>query len=247
MMTTDATFQIFIALPSDDVCTLRSLTRDTFVYELKSRVEIKTGIPGDILHLFFMNKGLSDQKTLKEYQLKNGCIVRMKLEPNWKDLFEACWRGDIYEVFENGVQFLNPKQFAGCNISLWNELVIQRASLALFVASHRGYLGLMLELLNHGAADINGKTVFGRTALHAAAYQGFVGCVSLLLSEGALCNQLDSNGKTPLSLASENGHVYCEKRLWLYQWNLRSAFSRTNSSSSSQDSGNSALKFSDER
>ncbi|PFX21993.1 Protein HOS4 [Stylophora pistillata] len=191
-----------------------------FVYQLKSRVELKAGIPANIFTLFFMNVQLRDQDALKTYHLKRGCIVRVKLEQNYLGLFEACWRGDIYDVFENGVQFLDEDKFQGYDISLWNKLVIQRATFALFIACHRGYLGLILELINRGATDINGKTVFGRSALHVAAYQGFVGCVSLLLSEGAICNQIDIEGKTPLALASENGHVYCERRIWLYQWNL---------------------------
>lgn len=228
-------FQIFIALPSDDVCTLKGLSREMFVCELKSRVELKAGIPGNIFNLYFMNIRLSDQDSLKVYNLKHGCIVRVKIEQNWISLFEACWRGDIYDVFENGVQFLDEEKLQGYNISVWNKLVIQRATFALFISCHRGYLGLIMELINRGATDINGKTIFGRSALHVAAYQGFVGCVSLLLSEGAICNQIDIQGKTPLALASENGHVYCERRLWLYQWNLQT-FRRPSSRSSSGES-----------
>ena len=221
MSSVEDSFQIFIALPTDDVCTVKGLSRHMFVYELKSRVELKAGIPGDIFNLLFMNAQLLDQETLKTYNLKHGCIVRVKIEQNWIGLFEACWRGDIYDVFENGVQFLDEEKFQGYNISLWNKLVIQRATYALFIACHRGYLGLILELVNRAAIDINGKTIFGRSALHVAAYQGFVGCVSLLLSEGAICNQIDIQGKTPIAVASENGHVYCERRLWLYQLNLQ--------------------------
>lgn len=228
-------FQIFIALPSDDVCTLKGLSREMFVCELKSRVELKAGIPGNIFNLYFMNIRLSDQDSLKVYNLKHGCIVRVKIEQNWISLFEACWRGDIYDVFENDVQFLDEEKLQGYNISVWNKLVIQRATFALFISCHRGYLGLIMELINRGATDINGKTIFGRSALHVAAYQGFVGCVSLLLSEGAICNQIDIQGKTPLALANENGHVYCERRLWLYQWNLQT-FRRPSSRSSSGES-----------
>lgn len=231
-------FQIFIALPSDDICTVKGLSREMFVYELKSRVELKAGIPGDIFNLYFMNVQLSNQDSLKVYNLKHGCIVRVQIEQNWIGLFEACWRGDIYEVFENGVQVLDEEKFHDYNISLWNKLVIHRATFALFISCHRGYLGLILELINRGATDINGKTIFGRSALHVAAYQGFVGCVSLLLSEGAICNQIDIQGKTPLALASENGHLYCERRLWLYQWNLQT-FRRLSSRSSSEKSAES--------
>ena len=74
------TFQIFIALPSGDICTVKRLSREMFVYQLKSRVELKAGIPANIFSLFFMNVQLRDQDTLKTYHLKRGCIVRVKLE-----------------------------------------------------------------------------------------------------------------------------------------------------------------------
>ena len=214
-------FQLFVALPTDDVCTVKNLSENIFVYQLRSKVELKTGIPGEIMRLYFMNVELLNEKTLGQCNLKHGCIVRIKLEANLNGLFEACWRGDIYDVFQNGVQYLNSEEFSEYNISLWNRLVVKRATHALFIACHRGYIGLILELLNNGAADINGRSMFGRTPLHFAAYQGFVGCVSLLLTECAAVNQSDADGKSPLALAQENGHVFCEKRLWLYHWNLK--------------------------
>ena len=83
MSSKEDNFQIFIALPTDDVCTVKGLSREMFVYELKSRVELKAGIPGDIFHLFFMNSQLLDKETLRSYNLKQGCIVRVKIETNW--------------------------------------------------------------------------------------------------------------------------------------------------------------------
>ena len=80
------------------------------------------------------------------------------MEPNWISLFEACWRGDIFVVFENGVQFLEEEKFQGYNISLWNKLVIQRRDIR-FVSSPATVVisVLILELINRGATDINGK------------------------------------------------------------------------------------------
>ena len=69
MSTVEDSFQIFIALPTNDVCTVKGLSREMFVYELKSRVELKAGIPGDIFNLFFMNAQLLDKETLKSYKL----------------------------------------------------------------------------------------------------------------------------------------------------------------------------------
>lgn len=106
-------FQIFVALPTDDVFTVKGWSREMFVCELRSRIELKAGVPGDSFSLFFMNVELLDKENLKTYNLKHGCIVRVKIEQNWIGLFEACWRGDIYDVFENGVQFLDEKKYEG--------------------------------------------------------------------------------------------------------------------------------------
>jgi len=43
--------------------------------------------------------------------------------------------------------------------------------------------------------------------MHAAAYNDQVDCLQLLLSRGGDVNEVDCNGKTPLMIASENGHA----------------------------------------
>lgn len=214
----EETLHLFISLPTEDVCCLRDVNTRIFVRQLKSKVELRVGIPGDLIHLFFMNKELKDDRPLHEYNVKHGCILRVRLHKTWMGLFLACWKGDSYEVFDNGVQRIDGGVHSmGCDVEQWNRLVVKRATYALFVATHRGFLSLMLELLNASAVDVNGCTIFGRTCLHVAAFQGFVGCVSLLLSEGAVSCKMDMFGKTPLQLAYVNRHIYCQKRLYLHQ------------------------------
>lgn len=208
---------LFICLPANDVYSLRDISTKLLVHQIKSKIELRVGIPGDLIHLYFMNNELADDKTLQDYKLKHGCILRVRLHKTWLGLFLACSNGDTFEVFQNGVQALNDEPSSDFDVELWNKLVIKRATFALFMATYHGYLSLMLELLNSSAADINGCTVFGRTALHIAAFQGFVGCVSLLLSEGAESSALDVFGKTPLQLAYINRHIYCQKRLYVHQ------------------------------
>lgn len=215
---TENILHVFVSLPTEDVCGLRDINTGMLVHQLKSKVELRVGIPGDLIHLFFMNKELLDDRKLHEYKLKHGCILRVRLHKTWIGLFLSCWKGDSYEVFNNGVQKMDMDLHCPeSDLELWNKLVVRRATFALFMATHRGYISLMLELLNLSAADINGSTVFGRTSLHMAAFQGFVGCVSLLLSEGALSDSTDVFGKTPLQLAHVNRHIYCQKRLYLHQ------------------------------
>ena len=208
---------LFISLPTGDVCSLRDISTKLLVHQIKSRIELRVGIPGDIIHLYFMNSELADEKLLDDYKLKHGCILRVRLHKTWLGLFLACSKGDAYEVFQNGVQTINAESSSDFDVELWNKLVIKRATFALFMATYHGFLSLMLELLNSSAADINGCTIFGRTALHIASFQGFVGCVSLLLSEGSHSSTLDVFGKTPLQLAHINSHIYCQKRLYMHQ------------------------------
>ena len=208
---------LFVSLPTSEVCSLRDISTKLLVRQIKSKIELRVGVPGDLIHLFFMNNELTDDKTLQDYKLKHGCILRIRLHKTWLGLFIACSKGDAYDVFQNGVQAITEDMSNHFDVEVWNKLVIKRATFALFMATYHGYLSLMLELLNSSAADINGCTVFGRTALHIAAYQGFVGCVSLLLSEGAESSTLDVFGKTPLQLAHINRHIYCQKRLYMHQ------------------------------
>lgn len=208
---------VFISLPTGEVCTLRDVCTKLLVQQIKAKIELRVGIPGDLIHLYFMNKLLADDKSLRDYELRQGCILRVRLHKIWLGLYLACSKGDSYEVFQNGVQEIEDKNAMDFDVELWNKLVGKRATFALFMATFHGYLSLMLDLLNSTSADINGCTVFGRSALHIASFQGFVGCVSLLLSEGCTPGALDVFGKTPLQLASINKHIYCQKRIYMHQ------------------------------
>ena len=55
--------------------------------------------------------------------------------------------------------------------------------------------------------DINLKNKVNFTALHIAAKAGYEAIVSKLLEKDAHVNVLDSEGRSPLSYASENGHL----------------------------------------
>lgn len=75
-------------------------------------------------------------------------------------------------------------------------------------ASRYGLAGIVEQLLNkeHTMEELNAKdSVVGieRTALHAAAYNGHLEVVNVLLGAGADSRLLDGDGKTPLDLALE--------------------------------------------
>jgi ankyrin repeat protein len=54
---------------------------------------------------------------------------------------------------------------------------------------------------------VNAGVEGGHTPLHSAAFNGNVAIVRLLLARGADPNAAKDDGKTPLDLARERGHV----------------------------------------
>lgn len=73
---------------------------------------------------------------------------------------------------------------------------------ALHVAARRGCLKVVKVLIELNA-DINAQTKQGQTALHIAAQSGHKEVFDLLLSEGALKDIKDENGKVPSALYYE--------------------------------------------
>ena len=68
-----------------------------------------------------------------------------------------------------------------------------------------GYEEGVMVLLNAGA-EVNVQDVFGITALHEAAENGFLVISELLLASGAQVSLADDHGMTPLDYALEKNH-----------------------------------------
>ena len=64
-----------------------------------------------------------------------------------------------------------------------------------------------VEALLAAKADVNAKTIFGRTALMQAAFGGHAEVAQALLAAGADVNGGDEHGWTPLIIAASKGHV----------------------------------------
>lgn len=69
--------------------------------------------------------------------------------------------------------------------------------------------------------NVNGRTHFGRTALHAAVCKDRIYIVNMLLDAGASVHIKDVYSKSPVDLAKSLQSFQCEKRLRLMQLNLR--------------------------
>ena len=83
----------------------------------------------------------------------------------------------------------------------------------LHAASMLGHTPLyFIALLNHGAR-VDVRNCFGETPLHAAAAHGFHEGVQALLERRVDKNELTDRGRSPLSLAAENGWRHVTQEL----------------------------------
>ena len=71
-----------------------------------------------------------------------------------------------------------------------------------------GMTSSVVRMLGMRSIDVEAKGgVFGRTCLHAAAYNGHLAICRLLLDKGAQVEAIDNIGWTPLHQAARQGHV----------------------------------------
>lgn len=92
-----------------------------------------------------------------------------------------------------------------------------RAGTSLFhrVVSNAGvYSGIVRLVLDRGGANLVARpNDSGRTALHTAAFSGYVETMLLLIDHGANIHAADNGGLCPLHLAARGGHVPAVKTL----------------------------------
>ena len=78
---------------------------------------------------------------------------------------------------------------------------------AIYYASLCGFSRLADYLICTHGEDVNAKSDYGRTPLHAASYKGHVGAAHVLLYHGADVNATDNDKRTPLCSAYDGGHL----------------------------------------
>ncbi|XP_072014193.1 LOW QUALITY PROTEIN: uncharacterized protein [Amphiura filiformis] len=198
------TFEIFIKLPTGTFTPL-NVRHDMTIAELKSVIEFSSGIPSDLMLLSFGNNGvLTDGTTLGQLCFIPGTRLPVKILYGFEKLVLSAYSGDSKGVLQD--------------IDAHHDIDIKtkRQSLALFLASHRGYFYLVDKLLSAGAKP-DAQTPSGRTALHAACAMGNIGCVDSLLQHNAALDIKDSHGRTPAQVAFKCGQQDAERRILLFQ------------------------------
>ncbi|NXT77377.1 ANR60 protein, partial [Zapornia atra] len=203
---------------TNEIFSLPQCRNDLSLKELKSHLELLTGIPRHFQRIQYLDEvDLSDESTLKDNDIVPGGTITMRIwqHDGWGLLVAAAVKGDTVKLAQLGVtkdlvgttpyaELLGPEQK--------KEWAAHRAFVALFIASHRGHVETVRFLLRHGA-DLHSETPLGRTALHAAAVAGRCDCIELLLRHRAQAQGRDSEGHTAVSLARLWGQKESERTL----------------------------------
>ena len=84
-------------------------------------------------------------------------------------------------------------------------------------AARYGSIDDVKKYLNDGTVDVNGKNIYGQTALHLACYEGHCDIVDLLLDHGADIEVRSSRDSTPLMMASRNDRAASITKLLLHR------------------------------
>lgn len=221
-----APFDIYIYIAcTGEKFLLKNVHAEMKIRELKCYAELVVGIPYNLQRLQYLDEGdMLDDSDLRHNDVVAGATINLKLWRMWDTLVAAVCRGSVDQVLNEGV--VVEKEWESLDpLSYRNKVSIakDRASVALFIAAHRGRNNLIRSLIENGEADVNMKSPFGRTPLHAASSQGHSNAIDLMLEKGASMDEVDVQGKSALMVASQWGFKDSERHLFLFQWQTRAA------------------------
>ena len=133
------------------------------------------------------------------------------------DPMDACDRTPLWFATQNGYKevvklLLNTREV---NPDRKSKEVDDAPQTPLLIATAKGHKTITKLLLDTGEVDPNSKDGSRRrwTPLLHAVNRGNKGSVKLLLERGASPDYIDKNGRTPLSLAAENGNEAIVRQL----------------------------------
>jgi len=208
---------------------IKDVTNSTKVLDLKIQIELIAGIPTHLQRVMYLDGGdMEDHSTLRHHDVVDGAQLTLCMWNAYSALVKASAAGLVNEVLKLGVDA--KSNFQNANVKQMNPTARvkwfrERASVALYIAAHRGHVNLIQKLLSTGV-DLAATTKHGRNVLHFAASGGKNQSVDALLANGAgdLINVDDNLGQTPLQVAAVHNHKSCERRLFLFQWRKRAIY-----------------------
>lgn len=200
-------YVIKIVIPDTDILELQ-VQKKLKISEVKTRIEHHLGLPTEMYTLSYLDKAdLLTNTTLAQNVIVPGALLHVK---PWK-----MWRELIFQTSNGKLPSLEALKLTGDD-----EQSKFRASLALYIVSHRGYYELVEKILRETKASINTQTKTKWTALHAASRMNRWKCLCILLDKGADITLKSVDADTPLDVARKYGSKRCEQSLNFCAWNL---------------------------
>ncbi|XP_041376183.1 uncharacterized protein LOC121388756 [Gigantopelta aegis] len=217
------TFTLFIILPTDDVCSLRNLASGVMIREVRCRLELASGLPAQIYRLTSPDGQYQheEHRLVLDHNVWDGYILRAKLFDSWVDLFHWVVQGDVDQVYQDGGICFKTGRRMSTNEEQVNaeEVIRERALVALFLASFYGLVQMCEMLINTGV-NVNEQTAFENRALHAACCKDHERIVDVLIQHGGTLACKNSMGDTPMDVAKKSFSKHCVRKLRMLQLNI---------------------------
>ena len=188
---------------------LRVKLRDeATITELKTVIEMRSGIPSDLHAFSYGNTELKDETRIGDMAIPEGSLLVLSVPSWWNKLVCSSMKGEIEQTC------------ARVSLKMNQITREERQFVAAFIGASRGNHSLLFNL-TAGRKQLNiQRTVkhSGRSLLHAAVAGGDLSCVVNILVNGGSCliEQLDENAETPLSVAKKSNNEGIEQLLERY-------------------------------
>ena len=106
--------QLFVRTPTQSVVTLNDIDTRIEISDLKSQLELHTGIIAEVQTLLLNDIRLQNGKTLEECNIKRNSFLRLRLkESSLEQIYVDAVQGKTEEVFKLGVQLIEQEDTKG--------------------------------------------------------------------------------------------------------------------------------------
>ncbi|XP_064611604.1 uncharacterized protein LOC135475606 [Liolophura sinensis] len=205
---------VVVILPSESVCTIRSVPLSVTVNWVFCHLELLSGIASDICTLHYPDG--SDVRKNENLILTQKCektvVLRLQLRDGYHGLCKSVtndnW-SDLEEVLIDSVRQDAESNSDGLEQDGWSS---DKWFYSLFLASSLDRDKLCRRILTKNDI-VNRVTKFGHTALHAAVCRDRVAVVDILLQHKVNLTMSNALGQTPLHTAISRSSKRCAKKL----------------------------------
>ena len=207
-----STLQLFVHIPNDQMIALNHVSADTSIRDIKSKLELRTGILAELQDLFLNNIKAGENETLSFLKIKSGTLLRVKFrEKSFRNIFVDAFKGDGRNVLKHEIEAVQACDEVG---EVLNKIASLKAFQAAFTACFKGHLTLLRSIIEKNSSVVNNATKNGRSLLHIAADAGNLSCVSLLLKKGSELGKSDKDGENSFAVFLTKNYFSCERSLF---------------------------------